>query len=549
MSFPLSRVLVVMGCCVAACAQPAAPPSGTIAGLVLDSGSNAPIRRAVVTLSSVEARPQDAVAWTDASGRFAFGYLPPGRYELRVTKNGYQPAVYGAETPRRPPDTVQLAAGEVRGDIVFRLQLVITILGLVVGEGGEPLPGISITAMRWGWQRQKRRLLPGPSVRSDTAGRYRLTGLAPGRYAIVASQLGGPPIQRQSESVAGQPQRPYSYEPQYYPGTDRAESATLLPVEPGHEYAQIDFVLSARPIPSVQGRIAPPPGVSMFEQLSINVSREDLANRMSMGAGVSQPDFAFRFDQLQAGSYLFVAQGTAGGRLYRGMQLVEIPPEGVPDLAIPLQPSIDLSGSVSVEGPDAAKSPASFVSLVPGENIRFNRPQLRATINKDGTFKIADVPPGIWDINAGPVPPGGYIKSMRLGDQDVLTEEMVIQSSTQASLKIVISTRAATIQGDVTRNGETVRALVLLAPEPRWRHVLSFYRMVSADANGHFEIKNAAPGAYQLYAFDELDRESIQDPEFLKPFEPAAVPVTLREGENPPRKLSVISLAESGAAQ
>jgi hypothetical protein len=116
-------------------------------------------------------------------------------------------------------------------------------------------------------------------------------------------------------------------------------------------------------------------------------------------------------------------------------------------------------------------------------------------------------------------------------------------------LKIVISTRAATIQGDVTRNGKTVRALVLLAPEPRWRHVLSFYRMVSADANGHFEIKNAVPGAYQLYAFDELDRESIQDPEFLKPFEPAGEPVTLREGENPPRKLLVISLAESGAAQ
>jgi len=221
----------------------------------------------------------------------------------------------------------------------------------------------------------------------------------------------------------------------------------------------------------------------------------------------------------------------------------------VPDLAIPLQPSIDLSGSVSVEGPDAAKSPASFVSLVPGENIQFNPPQLRATINKDGTFKIADVPPGIWDINAGPVPAGGYIKSMRLGDQDVLTEEMVIQSSTQASLKIVISTRAAAIQGDVSRNGKTVRALVVLAPEPPWRHVLSFYRIVSADANGHFEIKNATPGAYQLYAFDELDRESMQDPEFLKPFEPAAVPVTLLEGENPPQKLLVISLAESGAAQ
>jgi hypothetical protein len=534
---------------MAACAQPAAPPSGTIAGIVLDTGSNAPIRRAVVTLSTVEARPQDAVAWTDASGRFAFGYLPPGGYELRVTKNGYQSVVYGAETPRRPPGTVQLAAGEVRGDIVFRLQLVITILGSVVGEGGEPLPGISITAMRWGWQRQKRRLLSGPSVRSDAAGRYRLTGLAPGRYAIVASQLGGPPIQLQSESVAGQPQQPYSYGSQYYPGTDRAESASQLSVEPGHEYSEIDFVLSARPIPSVQGKIVPPPGVSMFEQLSINVSREDLANRMNLGVGVSQPDFAFHFNQIQPGSYVFVAQGTAGGRLYRGMQAVEVPSEGVPDLAIPLQPSIDLAGSVSVEGPDAAKFPASFVSLVPGDNIPFTRPPLRATVNKDGTFKIAAVPPGIWDINAGPVPPGGYIKSMRLGDQDVLTEEMVIEPSTQTPLKIVISTRAAAIQGDVTSNGQPVRALVLLAPEPRWRHVLSFYRTVSADANGHFEIKNAAPGAYQLYAFDELDRESIQDPEFLKPFETVGVTVTLREGENSPRQLSVISLAGSGAVQ
>ena len=71
MSFPLSRVLAVLGCCMVAYAQPAAPPSGTIAGIVVDSGSNAPIRRAVVTLSTVEALPRDAVAWTDAASHLA----------------------------------------------------------------------------------------------------------------------------------------------------------------------------------------------------------------------------------------------------------------------------------------------------------------------------------------------------------------------------------------------------------------------------------------------------------------------------------------------
>jgi len=61
-------------------------PSGVIVGIVLDAGSSSPLGRAVVTLSTVEAQPQDAVAWTDSNGRFSFGYLPPGGYMLRATK-------------------------------------------------------------------------------------------------------------------------------------------------------------------------------------------------------------------------------------------------------------------------------------------------------------------------------------------------------------------------------------------------------------------------------------------------------------------------------
>src|ERR1043165_7133847 len=76
-------------------APPAAAPSaGAIAGVVVDRTRNAPLRRAIVTLSTVESPPQDAVACTDNAGRFAFGYLPAGQYELRVTKNGYQPGAY-----------------------------------------------------------------------------------------------------------------------------------------------------------------------------------------------------------------------------------------------------------------------------------------------------------------------------------------------------------------------------------------------------------------------------------------------------------------------
>jgi hypothetical protein len=165
---------------------------------------------------------------------------------------------------------------------------------------------------------------------------------------------------------------------------------------------------------------------------------------------------------------------------------------------------------------------------------------LRASVNKDGSFKIHEVPPGIWDINVGPIPPNGYLKSMHLGDQDVLTEDMTIGPSTTEPLNIVLSTRAAAIEGDVFQGDQPARAVVLLAPEEKFRHVLSFYRSATADDRGHFEIRSAAPGRYQLFAFDEFDSRSIQDPDFLKPFESAGVPVVLREGSNDAQKLSRI---------
>jgi hypothetical protein len=247
---------------------------------------------------------------------------------------------------------------------------------------------------------------------------------------------------------------------------------------------------------------------------------------------------------------MLVAQATIDGKRYRGVQTIDLGPQGLRDIAIPLEPSIDLAGTVSIEGPGASKYAVSFVSLVPGDDIPWNAPPLRANVNKDGSFKIVGVPAGIWDINAGPVPPGGYLKSMRLGDQDVLTEEMMIRPSTAEPLKIVISTRAATLEGDVMQGDQPMRAMVLLSPVGKFQHVTSFNRLTATDDKGHFEIKNATPGQYRLYAFDEFDQRNIQDPDFLKPFEKYGVPVTLREGPNDAQNLSIIPAApRQGAHQ
>jgi hypothetical protein len=550
----LFRVSAALGCYLALGAQaptpaPAPASTGAISGVVVDRAANTPLRRAVVTLSTLEAQPQDAVAWTDASGRFAFGNLPAGGYELRVTNHGYQPAAYGAEDPRRPPAAIRLAAGESRNDVVLRMTMATSVSGVVLDDSGEPVEGIEITALRQGWQRQKLQLLPGANARSDSGGRYHINVVVPGRYAILAAGGNRPVLKINPEVSAGSAQPPYVYGSEYYPGVDRAESATLITVEAGREYPEIDFRIAPQPVATVQGRVVLPPGVPSVDQVSIFAVAAELANRMSFGAGASKPDYQFRFDRFPAGSYTLVAQAEAEGKRYRGVQKIELGPGGVRDLAIALEPGVDLSGTVSIEGPDAAKYSASFVTLVPGDGIRWNGPPPRANVGKDGRFTITGVPPGVWDIGAGPVPPGGYIKSIYLGDQDVLTEEMLISPSTAAPLKIILGTQAATLSGELAGDAPP-RAIVLAAPDGKFRHVVSFYRYAGTDGEGHFQIKGLTPGNYKLFAFEEFDRQSIEDPEFLKPFEQAGIPVTLREGNNPEQKLSLMpraSAARSGA--
>ena len=519
------------------------PPStatGVIAGVVLDAATNEPLRRAIVTLSTVEAQPQDAVAWSDANGRFSFGYLPPGRYQVRATKDGYQPAAFGAASSTRPPATIQLTAGQVRNDCILHLLLISSITGLIVDEDGDPLPNVQVLALRPDFQRGKRKFVSGPVAMTDSTGHYRLTGLLGGQYAIGANSMFRQVVKIRPEAAVGDLQQNYLYGAQFYPAADRAENATLVEVQPGHEVSSVDFRLQARPAASIEGKIIVPPGVGAVTGVSLNFSWQDLGNRNFSGVGAAPPDYLFVTQPISPGSYVLTAQANIEGRPYRGALSVSLGPQGLRGISIPLEPSVDLMGTVTVEGPDAAKQAASFVALVPGDDIPSRSQPLRANVSKDGSFKIPGVPSGIWDINVGPIPPGGYIKSMRLGDQDVLTEEMTIRPSTTEALNIVLGTRAASIEGDVFDGDQPVHAVVLLAPEVKLAPMIGFYRFATTDEKGHFQIDRARPGASRLFAFADLDQQAIRDPEFLKPFEKFAVPVTLREGPNDPQKLSLI---------
>jgi len=242
----------------------------------------------------------------------------------------------------------------------------------------------------------------------------------------------------------------------------------------------------------------------------------------------------FQMNGIPAGSYRLVAR--AGPR--RSITPVRLTsPEN--EVNIALTPGVALSGTLTVEGPNATALKNPQVSLTPGDYL-FMPPPVRTQV-KDGAFHFTELPAGIWDIGVNPLPRGAYIKSMRLGKQDVLLEEMIIDANSKGPLNIVVSTAAPKVEGTVEPAGP---ATVLAAPTGKLAGIFSFYATAQADEKGHFTIAGLNPGAYRTYAFRELDDEAWQDPKFLLPFEAQSQSVELKEGVTETVKLTVIGAAQ-----
>jgi hypothetical protein len=130
-----------------------------------------------------------------------------------------------------------------------------------------------------------------------------------------------------------------------------------------------------------------------------------------------------------------------------------------------------------------------------------------------------------------PVPRGGYIKSMHLGTQDVLTEEMEIGPGTNAPLNLVVSTNGGVIEGQVQLEGlAPQRVAIWLAPAGKLRNVMSFYRSgVSAD-DGKFELRGVTPGKYKLFAMEQAIPGGWPNPDMAAQLDGLGESVEVGEG-------------------
>jgi hypothetical protein len=163
--------------------------------------------------------------------------------------------------------------------------------------------------------------------------------------------------------------------------------------------------------------------------------------------------------------------------------------------------------------------------------------------SEGGAFRVEDVGAERYAVWLSNLPQGHYVASIRSGTEDVLANGLDT-SAPVAPLEIVVRPNAGQMTGTVTdpsAHQPAAGATVVLVPEDVGRRQQrAFYSVDSADPNGRFTLKHLVPGAYLLFAFEDIDTTAWLDPEYMKPFEARGTKVTIREGPNPPLEIAVI---------
>jgi hypothetical protein len=166
------------------------------------------------------------------------------------------------------------------------------------------------------------------------------------------------------------------------------------------------------------------------------------------------------------------------------------------------------------------------VGLLPLEGGTWSQ---SAVSRDDGSFDFALVGSERYQVRIqGEVAHAFYIKGIRYGDTES-SDGIISISGVEGSLVLTLSTNGARLVARVSgvREKNPLTPQVVLIPEkPQGETRLGLF-----DQNGVFSFNNLAPGAYKLYAFQEVPEGSWEDPDFVKEIKQRSVDILLSEGD------------------
>jgi len=544
MTRSLAIAFVLLSALLASAQDSAPAANATIAGTVVKEPGSQPLKKVLVQVVAEDQKQGgNYSATTDTDGHFRMENVLPGRYRLFMEKAGFLEV--NARGLKADVNVFTVQAGQTIEDLLFRMLPSAIVSGRVTDEDGDPMSGVRIIV-------QKKK--PGKATRESVAsegtndlGEYRVSGLFPGQYWVVAipppdmrdyekQPEKSPPGDNQTEAqnVA---QNDTRYVTTYYPGTYDGREASAVTLKAGDEMP-VNFALVPARTYRVRGIVTGLTGgqkavVEVFPKAGDSIRANEVA-----------PDGQFEVRGVAPGSYIVGAAVGAEAQSLSVRQDISVVAADVEGLKLTPLPSFRLSGHLQIEGRAPGALTQYSVNLRqaelpedPGFFMSQDFFGTNAPADRFGNFEWKNVNPGNYIVQVyGGDGQGFFLKSVTLGGRDIATG---FTASGPATLDVVVSTKAGTVEGVVTEkekdvdNEHTVaNATVVAVPEEKYRKLADRFAIGSTDQQGRFTIRGLAPGSYTLYAWQDLEDGVWHDPDFLKSQEANGTAVKVEEGSH-----------------
>ena len=406
---------------------------------MIDSSTGNGVGGALVTLSRINeavaldaSNPQPRTVVSTADGRYVFRDLSAGRYTIGASKPGYIAGGFGTRRPGAPRQLLVLADGQKLNASPISLWRHAALSGLVVDDGGEPVVGATVRALRRTPPRGRE--FGGEwSATTDDRGFYRIARLPPGDYLVLVPSI----------SAEGSPLNPTTF----YPSARSPEQASLVTVATGDDRAGVDFMLPTTSGFRVRGTIHDPNGPGGGIPVRLRWPDPDqFPFDLEVSATVSNSDGSFSFDGVAAGTYVLEAvieptfQATTtpaetkatslSKHRFSGQSTIVVTDRNIDDVFLHLSPGVRVSGRVIFEGGVKAAPALVVATSVYLDRLdqRTSRPE-PARPDASGQFTTAGVPAGKYRLRVGVIPAGWMFKSAMHEGRDIADEPFDLEST------------------------------------------------------------------------------------------------------------------------
>ncbi len=510
--------------------------SAVIRGQVTAANTGQPLRKTQIRIVAPDIR-ENRLTITDAQGRYEFKDLPAGRYTIDASKGGYVGLSFGQLRPFEPGKPLDVAEGRTFERIDFKLPRGSAIAGRVLDEFGDPATDVQVSVERYQMQQGVRRLVSaGRVATTNDLGEFRVFGLAPGPYYVVAN------LRSAAETDAGDRS---GYAPTYYPGTASVDAAQRVVLGLGQTMNDLSLTLVGTRLARVTGTAVDSQGRSLSG--FIRVLHRSGAPVYTPG-GQIRPDGSFAIGGLVPGEYTITAQGDRI-REFASQPLVIAGDDIAGIRLVGARPS-KVTGRIVLD-PDAKRAfdrTAVFVAASPvdPDPVGGLGP---GTINDDLTFTV-DARPGRMHVGLDAVARGGSVgwtqRAILIGGVDVLDAGIEIKPNEDVSdLEIDVTDKVSVVTGAVTdARGEAVKDYsVVVFPRDRdmGTTLNRYFRLSRPDQAGQFKITSLPAGEYLVIALDSVDPADARDPDVLDTFRSRASSFSLAEGQTITLDLKLVS--------